>query len=269
MTERIRLDDLTSDQYDALYERLRKAERAADLLAGSHRRAEAALARMRDRYEVLAVRIRKLADAMRGSADTRWIGDQITAALDGAPIAAEAAEAEVARLRADIAGCRAQQWPRRLGHAEKKLRAAEAAIERVRGYVEHAPAADGPTIGLSPGYILALLDCDPMRTTIPAAGQPEPATITDPEWLRYLYARALRDAVTLPGKKPNAEEQVVLDDLTDAVMRVRDRHVAQLRQRLTLADATLREILTGGQITGDRITRWRAVLDELTEQAGP
>lgn len=28
---------------------------------------------------------------------------------------------EIGRLRADIAGCRAQQWPQRLGAAEKQL----------------------------------------------------------------------------------------------------------------------------------------------------
>jgi hypothetical protein len=140
---------------------------------------------------------------------------------------------------------------------------AEAAIARVRGYVEHALAVDGPGIGLSPGHILALLDCDPMRTTTQAAGQPEPATITDPEWLKQQYTAALHDA-----DEHSCQEQDGVDypRLAAAVIRVRDRHLQQLRQRLQLADATLREILTGGQITGDRITRWRATLDELQEQ---
>lgn len=36
--------------------------------------------------------------------------------------------------------------------------------------------------------------------------------------LRQRIAAALAAAVTLPGATPNAEEQVVLDDLTDAVL---------------------------------------------------
>lgn len=40
------VDTITSDALDELYERLRKAERAANLLADSHRRAEAAEARL-------------------------------------------------------------------------------------------------------------------------------------------------------------------------------------------------------------------------------
>lgn len=49
----------------------------------------------------------------------------------------EYAEAEVARLRADIALDRAQQWPQRLGRAEKALREAR------RLHQEKCPLAQG------------------------------------------------------------------------------------------------------------------------------
>jgi hypothetical protein len=147
---------------------------------------------------------------------------------------------------------------------EKRLLRAEAAIDRVRGYAERALGTDGPGFGVSLGYLLTLLDTDPMRTqATQATGQPEPepATITDPEWLKQQYEAAIRSCVE--------DGNVRYEHLADAVIRVRDRHLQQLRQRLTLADTTLREILTGGQITGDRMERWRAVLDELTEQTEP
>lgn len=85
--------------------------------------------------------------------------------------------------------------------------------------------------------------------------QPEPATVTDPEWLRQQYAAAMRmhylctdrneaDADgNLPcrcgdWREPGAEVDDENDwdsHLADAVLAVRDRHVAQLRQRLELA----------------------------------
>lgn len=75
----------------------------------------------------------------------------------------------------------------------------------------------------------------------------EPATITDPTWLRQQYAAALRTRlakVHAPGS--HLEPEAVVDyigcteyDLADAVLAVRDRHLQQLRQRLALADADL------------------------------
>lgn len=38
-------------------------------------------------------------------------------------------ETELARLRADIASCRAQQWPQRLGAAEKTLNSVRALVD--------------------------------------------------------------------------------------------------------------------------------------------
>lgn len=48
MTDRVRLDDLTSDRLDALYIRAEKAERATNLLADSHCRRRARPGRPRD-----------------------------------------------------------------------------------------------------------------------------------------------------------------------------------------------------------------------------
>ena len=65
----------------------------------------------------------------------------------------------------------------------------------------------------------------------------DPVTITDPEWLRQQYAAALREhgMVHLGDQVPTDE----YDCCADAVLAVRDRHLLQLRQRLTLADADL------------------------------
>jgi hypothetical protein len=53
---------------------------------------------------------------------------------------AEQAEAEVKRLRADIAACRDQQWPQRLGQAEKALNRVRRLAEFTRDHA--APAQD-------------------------------------------------------------------------------------------------------------------------------
>jgi len=53
---------------------------------------------------------------------------------------ADQAEAEVRRLRADIAGCRDQQWPQRLGYAEAALTRARALADRW----DHALTVDKP-----------------------------------------------------------------------------------------------------------------------------
>lgn len=65
----------------------------------------------------------------------------------------------------------------------------------------------------------------------------DPATITDPAWLRQQYAAALREhGMVHLGDQVPADEY---DCCADAVLAVRDRHLLQLRQRLTLADADL------------------------------
>jgi hypothetical protein len=61
--------------------------------------------------------------------------------------------------------------------------------------------------------------------------QTEPATITDPKWLQQQYAAVIRR--WWDTDDGGAEE------IAAAVLAVRDRHLDQLRQRLTLADITL------------------------------
>jgi hypothetical protein len=65
----------------------------------------------------------------------------------------------------------------------------------------------------------------------------EPATITDPEWLRQQYAAAIQPLLMDNLPKPIAAARA--REIADTVLFVRDRHLAQLRQRLELADATL------------------------------
>jgi hypothetical protein len=63
----------------------------------------------------------------------------------------------------------------------------------------------------------------------------EPATITDPEWLRQQYAAAIQPLLMDNLPKPIAAARA--REIADTVLNVRDRHLAQLRQRLQLADA--------------------------------
>jgi hypothetical protein len=65
----------------------------------------------------------------------------------------------------------------------------------------------------------------------------EPATITDPEWLRQQYAAAIQPLLMENLPKPIAAHRA--REIAATVLFVRDRHLAQLRQRLELADATL------------------------------
>lgn len=112
-----------------------------------------------------------------------------------------------------------------------------------------------------------------------ATGQPAPAateatgapdTITDPAYLREQYAAALRTRlaeVHAPGS--HLEPEAVVDyigcteyDLADAVLRVRDRHLQQLRQRLQLADHQHLAIGAWGN-AHDRATRAERQRDQL------
>jgi hypothetical protein len=61
--------------------------------------------------------------------------------------------------------------------------------------------------------------------------QTEPATVTDPAWLQQQYTAVIRR--WWDTDDGGAEE------IAAAVLAVRDRHLDQLRQRLTLADTTL------------------------------
>jgi hypothetical protein len=62
----------------------------------------------------------------------------------------------------------------------------------------------------------------------------EPATITDPEWLRQQYADAVQPL--LMAHLPTAIAYANARDIADVILNVRDRHLCQLRQRLRLAD---------------------------------
>ncbi|WP_265560790.1 DUF6085 family protein [Streptomyces hygroscopicus] len=73
-----------------------------------------------------------------------------------------------------------------------------------------------------------------------AAGRPD--TITDPAWLREQYAAVIRR--WWDADDGGAEE------IADAVMRVRDRHLQQLRQRLALADSLHQKQLDGKEQPG-------------------
>lgn len=190
MTDRIPLDDMTSDQLDQLYAEID--------------RLTAELADYDERAERLSVELRRYtenesADAAAGSYAGR----------------AEAAEAAIERVRAETAYMRSvsRSW--------------EPAADRIDA------ALDGTALG-TPG------------TPGPAATQAtEPATITDPEWLRQQYA----DAITAEHYR-RAKARIVASPeehstaMADAVLRVRDRHLDQLRQRLQLAHVCAVEPLT-------------------------
>lgn len=99
------------------------------------------------------------------------------------------------------------------------------------------------------------------------AEQPEPATVTDPEYLRQQYATALR-ASWDTGVNLHRDEAIRRD--TDAVMRVRDRHIQQLQQRLQLADellATRDAELAAAKKTARGIGAWGVL--QAIEQALP
>lgn len=91
---------------------------------------------------------------------------------------------------------------------------------------------------------------------------PAPATITDPAYLREQYAAAVRDTVTHIADLRHFDTQIA-----DAVMRVRDRHLQQLRQRLRLAGQAHRDNLAAEPL--DRhpaIAAWGNAFDRA-EQA--
>jgi hypothetical protein len=121
MTERKLLDDMTSDQLDHLYDEL---DRLTAELAD---------------YDQCVEHLTRTADPE--------LRRQFAAAIK----ALGASETEIVRLRADIAGCRAQQWPQRLGLAEKTL-------------ARIAELADEHPVGIDTALIHEALD-EPARTT--------------------------------------------------------------------------------------------------------
>ncbi|MDX2846438.1 hypothetical protein PV377_47355 [Streptomyces ipomoeae] len=97
MTDRIPLDHLTSDQYDQLCDELEALRQVARGYCPACGRGDAA------------------------PTIDDWQRERQRA---------EQAEADVKRLRNDIAGCRNQQWPQRLGRTEKRLARVTALAER-------------------------------------------------------------------------------------------------------------------------------------------
>lgn len=66
-----------------------------------------------------------------------------------------------------------------------------------------------------------------------------PATVTDPAYLRQQYAEAIAADDGHPWDTLCADTQGHYLDNADAALAVRDRHLEQLRQRLALADTEL------------------------------
>jgi hypothetical protein len=103
--------------------------------------------------------------------------------LDAAICALGRSETELARLRADNAACRAQQWPQRLGKAEKRL-------ARVQRLLDSGP------IGTCCNHLLrAALDARPADDTRPT--RHVHVTITNPD--EYTANRAALSLADLIG----------------------------------------------------------------------
>lgn len=77
---------------------------------------------------------------------------------------------------------------------------------------------------------------DVIRQAAPAEAA-EPDTVTDPAWLCQQYAKAIAADDGHPWDTLPADRQENYLDNADAVLRVRDQHLDQLRQRLEAADA--------------------------------
>jgi hypothetical protein len=71
--------------------------------------------------------------------------------------------------------------------------------------------------------------------------QTEPDTITDPEWLKQQYAKAIHRYDYEHGLSGNDLPSDHHRGEAAAVLAVRDRHLQQLRQRLQLADTELQQ----------------------------
>lgn len=97
-----------------------------------------------------------------------------------------------------------------------------------------------------------------LQEVAPAAPDAEPDTVTDSAWLSAQYVKALDEAFST-FNPDETEDAYLTTHIANAVMRVRDRHVAQLRQRLTLAEhfhqdiATVRELADRYAATLDRV----------------
>lgn len=151
-----------------------------------------ALAQRAGRAEAAIARVRSLAADMRESADTRWFADQLTGALDGAP----SAPATTRYIHVTITN-------------RDEYTANRAALSLVDWI--HAEFT-----GLQ-------VTTDAHEWDAPAATEAtEPATITDPEYLRQQYTAIIS---ALHDNRP--------DHIATELLRVHARH---LQQRLELAN---------------------------------
>lgn len=238
MTDRIPLDHLTSDQLDALYDQLEDDRKVIAHLEDQEKRllsAEAALA------EVAALR-----DDLRGITGARYIADILDSILD--PTEQPAAQPEAATQAPEPhTGLVVEPYRNDRGENVWVFRCwgtdtcdgwlsldhySEQSAERARDRhvaEEHAEQPE-PCATHEDG---AECPCPPRCGCCKATANhtTEPATITDPAYLRALYAAAIRDTVLRVGDLRQFDTQ-----LADAVMRVRDGYVAQLVQRLRIAD---------------------------------
>ncbi|MBZ6102754.1 hypothetical protein [Streptomyces olivaceus] len=168
MTDRIPLDDLTSDQLDALYDQLDAAHRRIKTLehvaAGNKRHVQAIVPDL-ERAEAALVRVHHLAAVIHAgapwTANHTELAARIRTAAGPAPAAAEAPGYCPACGRGDCA-----PTPDEYEQQRQRADRAETAIARVRGLRERArteaPASQGPTWE---GLDLALND------TLPPAEQ--------------------------------------------------------------------------------------------------
>lgn len=96
----------------------------------------------------------------------------------------------------------------------------------------------------------------------------EPDTVTDPAWLCQQYAKAIAADDGHPWDTLSADRQESYLDNADAVMRVRDRHLDQLRQRLTLADQVHQDDLAETERLRARLGKALACVKLLKIYAG-
>lgn len=101
------------------------------------------------------------------------------------------------------------------------------------------------------------------------SAQPEPATVTDPEWLRHQYRQALAQFIdpdddTMPTLADDGHgfTWVTTDSVLDKLMNVRDGYVAQLIQRLELADQAHRQEQQRADRLAADLTGWRNLAAE-------
>jgi hypothetical protein len=90
-----------------------------------------------------------------------------------------------------------------------------------------------------------------------------------PAGLREQYAAAMRQAVSGAPDELPPNEELVIHDLTDAVMAVRDSELEQLRARLTNAEEGITAAVRHRKAAEDRARRAEAAVDRVREAIAP